>query len=313
VWDLTYPENHFDTIYASNVHFFWKNPAREFMQLATLLKPHGRLVMVFQPRWTRTEAHLRAVAEKTKKQYQEAGLTNIELDFKKMTPVTCIYISGQKAVVLMLNQHNVIDCYNRTATQYAEQFMNELRSKHLDRLLLQAFVTENRGNSRIIDLGCGPGQTTRFMADCGAPHLLGVDLSPEMVRVAKALNPQLDFEEADMLHLPYADHSFGAAVGFYAIVHFDLQQLQMAFAQIRRVLAPGGQFLFSFHVGNQVVHREEFLGQPVDIDFFFFETDHILDLLTTAGFTLIDALERHPYPNLEYPSKRAYIWARTTA
>ena len=94
VWDLKYPENHFDIIYGSNVHFFWKNPAKEFKQLVSFLKPGGRLVMVFQPQLAKTE--IREVANETKTQYEEAGLTNIEIDFKEMSPVTCIYINGQK-------------------------------------------------------------------------------------------------------------------------------------------------------------------------------------------------------------------------
>jgi ubiquinone/menaquinone biosynthesis C-methylase UbiE len=94
VWDLKYPENHFDIIYGSNVHFFWENPIKEFKQLVSFLKPGGRLVMVFQPRLAKTE--IKEVANEAKTQYEQAGLTNIEVDFKKMNPVTCIYISGQK-------------------------------------------------------------------------------------------------------------------------------------------------------------------------------------------------------------------------
>jgi len=94
VWDIKYPKNHFDTIYGSNVHFFWENPAKEFKQLVSFLKPGGRLVMVFQPRLTK--ADVKDVAENTKAQYEEAGLIDINIDFKKMSPVTCIYISGQK-------------------------------------------------------------------------------------------------------------------------------------------------------------------------------------------------------------------------
>ncbi len=94
VWDLKYPKNHFDIIYGSNVHFFWDNPTKEFKHLVSFLKPGGRLVMVFQPRLAKID--VRAVADDTKIQYEEAGLTNIEIDFKTMRPVTCIYISGQK-------------------------------------------------------------------------------------------------------------------------------------------------------------------------------------------------------------------------
>ena len=94
VWDLKYPENHFDIIYGSNVHFFWENPVKEFRQLVKWLKLEGRLVMVFQPRLAKIG--VKEVADETKIQYEEAGLTNIEVDFKKMSPVACIYISGQK-------------------------------------------------------------------------------------------------------------------------------------------------------------------------------------------------------------------------
>ena len=98
VWDLIYPENYFDTIYGSNVHFFWKNPTEEFRQLVTMLKPGGRLVMVFQPRLTKEKMDddVKQVAYNTKQQYEEVGLTNIEIAFKTMSPMTCIYISGQK-------------------------------------------------------------------------------------------------------------------------------------------------------------------------------------------------------------------------
>lgn len=94
VWDLKYPKNHFDIIYGSNVHFFWEKPAREFAHLVAFLKPGGRLVMVFQPRLAKTG--ISEVADETKAQYQEAGLTNIEIDFKAMSPLPCIYISGRK-------------------------------------------------------------------------------------------------------------------------------------------------------------------------------------------------------------------------
>lgn len=96
VWDLNYPENYFDIIFGSNIHFFWGNPINEFQKLNSFLKPGGKLVMVFQPRWAKSEEQVRQIAEKTKNQFEEAGFQNIEIDYKPMKPVTCIYIGGQK-------------------------------------------------------------------------------------------------------------------------------------------------------------------------------------------------------------------------
>jgi ubiquinone/menaquinone biosynthesis C-methylase UbiE len=208
------------------------------------------------------------------------------------------------------DQTHIIDCYDKTAQNYAEQFGDELAHKHLDRILLRAFASENLARGRLIDLGCGPGQTTRFLADCGLKDILGVDLSPQMVKVAGNLHPDLSFSTADMLRLPYPDQSFGSAIAFYSIVHFTDAQVSLAFKEIKRVLIPGGQLLFSFHVGTERVHLDHFLDHPVSIDFYFFEPEKIADLLTGLGFGLIDALERQPYPEVEYPSRRAYIWAQ---
>ena len=96
VWDLNYPDEYFDIIFGSNVHFFWEDPTMEFQKLYSYLKPAGRLIMVFQPRWAKSEEQVKEIAENTKEQYEEVGLKNIEYDFKPMKPVTCIYISGQK-------------------------------------------------------------------------------------------------------------------------------------------------------------------------------------------------------------------------
>jgi SAM-dependent methyltransferase len=206
-------------------------------------------------------------------------------------------------------QKNIIECYDRTAKNYAEKFIDELSHKHFDQILLNAFASENRDHGKLIDLGCGPGQTTKYLADCGWKDVLGVDLSPEMVKVAKEINPQLNFETADMLRLNYPDKSFGAAIAFYSIVHFDPAQINIAFTGINRVLIDNGQFLFSFHTGDGSVHRDEFLEQPVNIDFYFLQPTRIIELLTATGFEIIDNIEREHYP-AEYPSKRAYIWAK---
>jgi ubiquinone/menaquinone biosynthesis C-methylase UbiE len=210
----------------------------------------------------------------------------------------------------MQERQHIIDCYDKTAKTYAAKFMNELSHKHLDRILLSAFVTENIHSGKWIDLGCGPGQTTKYVSDCGVKDLTGTDLSPIMVETAKQSNPHLHFETADMLNLHYTDQTFAAALAFYAIVHFNMEQLEKAFQEIKRILIPGGQLLFSFHAGDQVIHLDQFLEQEVNIDFYFFDMIKVIDLLRKNGFEIIDALERQPYNEIEYPSKRAYVWVK---
>lgn len=47
----------------------------------------------------------------------------------------------------------------------------------------------------------------------------------------------------------------------------------------------------------------------VDIDLFFFQTEQITELLHETGFRVTDALERYPYEDIEWATRRAYLWA----
>ena len=208
----------------------------------------------------------------------------------------------------MRAQKNIIETYDKIAANYAARYMDELDHKPLDRLLLRDFAAENKGKGTILDIGCGPGQTTKFLSDEGCTDIIGTDLSPVMIAEAKRINPQLNFEVADALRLQYNTNSFAAAVAFYAIVNLDYPVIKTAFNEINRVLKAGAPFLFSFHSGDEIVHLDELLEEKVNIDFYFLNVDAILSLLKETCFTVTDTLVRYPYPQ-EYPSQRAYIKA----
>ncbi len=209
----------------------------------------------------------------------------------------------------MQEQKNIIDCYNKTAENYAGAFIDELDKKPFDRMLLKAFGEQNKSKGKLIDLGCGPGQTTKFLFNNGIQNIVGTDISAEMVKVAARLNPNINFEQADLLQLNYPDNSFGSAIAFYAIVHFDYAQIKKALNEVKRVLLPGGEFLFSFHIGNEIVSLDKFLDQDVNIKFQFFEVDKIKNIIGEVGFETIDIIKRQPYES-EHQTERAYIWTK---
>lgn len=198
--------------------------------------------------------------------------------------------------------------YEAVAREYADRFAGELAHKPLDRELLTRFAADVRGRGRVYDLGCGPGQTTAFLHSCDI-EVCGLDLSAGLLREARDRHPGVAFEPGGMLALPLADESAAGVVAFYAIVHFSPAELRQAFAEIYRVLQPGGTLLLAFHIGERVVHVEEFLGRPVALDFVFFSPANVTAELAAAGFVVAEVVEREPYPEYEYPSRRAYLFA----
>ena len=202
----------------------------------------------------------------------------------------------------------VRNCYNQTAEEYADAFTKELEGKPLDRMLLKRFAEDNAKKGRMGDLGCGPGHTTAFLYQNGARDIIGIDLSSEMVRVAQQQNdPVIQFSEGNMLQLDYPDQSFGSMVAMYAIVHFVNEEIQQVAQEMFRLIAPKGQVLLSFHVGEEIRTVVEFLGKTLTVEFQFFDPDHVITTFQNAGFHLAEGLVRYPYEGQEYPSRRAYL------
>jgi SAM-dependent methyltransferase len=204
---------------------------------------------------------------------------------------------------------DVRESYDSAANAYAEHLATELAHKPLDRHLLNRFAEATSGDGPVADLGCGPGHVARYLHDQGV-GVVGIDLSPEMVRVAAGLNPGLQFRVGDMRQPDIPDASLAGVVAFYAIVHFDVSELDLIFRQIRRMLKPGGLLLVSFHVGDQVVHADDLFGAPVSLDFRFHHPSEVIDALRLAHLEVTEHVEREPYEGAEYPSRRCYLFAR---
>ena len=106
------------------------------------------------------------------------------------------------------------------------------------------------------------------------------------------------------------DETLGGIAAFYTLIHIPREQMVRAMTEMKRVLRPGGALLVTFHIGQQVVHLDEWWDKPVSLDFIFLERPEMKAFLQEAGFALEEAIERDPYPDVEHQSRRAYLFAR---
>jgi SAM-dependent methyltransferase len=198
--------------------------------------------------------------------------------------------------------------YDAVAKEYSEKFSSEHEKKPKDQEILRRFSTKIGDKQPVWDFGCGPGQTTRYLKDLGI-EISGLDLSGEVIKQARNNHPDLHFRRGNILDLEFDDDALAGIVAFYAIVHFTEEQVAIACREVFRVLKPGGIFLLTFHIGDESIHIEEFLGKTVDMDFMLFPISLISECLRECGFGKIEIIEREPYPGVEYESRRAYVFA----
>jgi SAM-dependent methyltransferase len=211
-----------------------------------------------------------------------------------------------------MDPHKVADVqhsYDRVADEYIQRIFGELRYKPLDRQLLERFAVRVHGLGPVCDLGCGPGHVARYLHERGVP-VLGIDLSPVMIAHARQLNPAIDFTDGNMLALDVEDAVWGGVVAFYSLIHIPRADLGTVLWELKRVLRPGGVLLLAFHRGDDTIHLDEWWGQPVSLDTYFFQTDEMQGNVQAAGFAIEEVIERPPYPQVEYPSHRVYMFAR---
>ena len=222
--------------------------------------------------------------------------------------MTGVSSSARKPLVPNGGERAIARSYDAIAERYAEQFADELEVKELDRAMLDELATRARGHGPVADVGCGPGQAAGHLAARGL-DVVGVDISPKMLEIAREAHPEVAFREGSMLALPAGRGDWAAIVALYAILHLDEAQLQRAFAEFARVLRPGGLLLVSVHVGRERRREERWWGMPAELTGYFHDPDELEELMVRAGFTIERTERRPPYPG-EYPSERCYVLAR---
>lgn len=100
--------------------------------------------------------------------------------------------------------------------------------------------------TRVLDIGCGIGGTSRYVADRYDATVTGVDLTPEFVETAASLSAlvglsdKVAFLEGSALDMPVPDAGFDLAVMMH--VGMNIEDKQGLFAEVSRVLATGGTF-----------------------------------------------------------------------
>jgi len=124
--------------------------------------------------------------------------------------------------------------------------MDTMASAYLEqtawtRLRLEAVqdLVDPHPGDRVLDLGCAAGAISHFLSGLGC-ETVGIDAEPLALEKARALFPELQFQLANVIRLPFEDASFDKAVAADLVEHLDDESFRSMLRETRRVLRPGG-------------------------------------------------------------------------
>jgi demethylmenaquinone methyltransferase/2-methoxy-6-polyprenyl-1,4-benzoquinol methylase len=136
--------------------------------------------------------------------------------------------------------------------------------------------------TKILDLCCGSGQATEILVE-SSQNVVGLDASPRSIQRAKQNVPQAEYVEAFAEQMPFTDNQFDLVHTSAAMHEMNPSQLRQIFAEVYRVLKPGGIFtLVDFHRPTNLL-----FWPGIALFLWLFETETAWQLIETDLIKLL--------------------------
>jgi trans-aconitate methyltransferase len=174
-----------------------------------------------------------------------------------------------------------VPVFNKNADLYRQKYMDV--GAYIDGL--DAFCNALPPSvARLMDLGCGPGNITKYLLRKNPFFsILGLDAAENMVAIAQQENPEGIFMIKDCTNLSELAIQFDGIVCGFLIPYLDPEQVRNLIKEATNLLVPGGYFYISFTSAPNTVSKQHtgstgdtltvHLYSEQDIAYYFLKND----------------------------------------
>jgi len=165
---------------------------------------------------------------------------------------------------------------------------------------LNDFVTlvKKSGGKKILDLGCGSGIQSKQLFQAGL-EVIGLDLSPEMIREAKKKVPKAKFIIGDMTKMVFPRESFDGVFAQASLLHIPKELIPKVLRLVHRILKKNCVLYIAVKEGvgeREII--EERLDRRIKRFFSFFTKNEIINLLKEMKFEILETKRFRSKPSL---------------
>lgn len=175
--------------------------------------------------------------------------------------------------------------WNKVASLYASKFMHLNCYDESYDLLIDMLPT---GSSKVLEVGCGPGNITRYLLSKRPDlQIMGIDVAPNMIELAKLNCPTANFETMDCRDISFIEDHFNAIVSGFCIPYLSSNDCKQFLKDSTNLLKPKGLIYLSFVAGIPDQSKYQ-IGSSGDRVFFnYHELDFIVSIFKDLNFNFI--------------------------
>lgn len=200
------------------------------------------------------------------------------------------------------------EVFNTFAKQYQDKFMDfDLYHDTFDDFCK---LIETKDAS-VLEIGCGPGNITKYILNKRPDFkILGTDIAPNMVELAKHNNPAVKFKLMNAKDISEIKSKFNAVMCGFTLPYLNKEEVFQLIKDVSELLEPKGIFYLS--TMEDEYSKSKFISSSSDKNIglftYYHEADYLLEALQKNNFKIIEIF-RKEYPEPKDTSKDLIIIA----
>ena len=186
--------------------------------------------------------------------------------------------------------------FHKLANLYQDKFMNvDMYGDTFD-FFCNSIATPN---AEVLELACGPGNITKYLLNKRPDFkILGTDLAPNMLALARINNPHAEFQLMDCRDIARLNKQFDAIMCGFCLPYLSKEETQTLIRDASLLLKPNSVLYISTMEDDYSKSGPKKGSTGDEIYIHYHEATYLTDFLTKNGFTVLD-LQRKDFPNTD--------------
>lgn len=193
----------------------------------------------------------------------------------------------------MEHHRETFETWNNIAQLYEEKFMDLPLYNHTYDLFCDLLPPHQ---AKVLEVGCGPGNITRYLLlKKPGLNILGTDIAPNMLAIARKHNPTADFVELDCRNITTLQAGYDGIVSGFCLPYLSPEEALSFIGNSAALLNEGGVLYVSFVEGTPEMSGFKTGSGGNRTYFYYHEKKALYDAMESNRLQLIQAFEV-PYP-----------------